>query len=221
MADSGNPSKSNKKEDPLKISKMRGLAAGAVTACLLLGSGVSVASAAPAVWNTPGSGSTTTTTPLLVTVKISPGYTITYSCAPGDFVSQGFSASNSPYGGQATLGFVFEAFCTSPAGPHTAHINYYGPSAGDLRGEKVGGAYQLKGTDSAMLTIASGQFWQSNLGRGVSYTVPWTNGANPLNPVSTATFNDTQVGKTVGGQAITFTGVVRFKTSANGLLTLI
>jgi hypothetical protein len=208
----------------LKISKMRGLAAGAMTALVVLGSGVSAASAAPAAWNTQASGPTTLATSLVLKVKAAPGYTVTFSCAPGDLTSQAFSASSDPYVGQAQLGFNFHGFCTGPGGPHSAQVNYYGPYSQYLRGEKVGASYLLRGSDSAMIVIngsGGGGFWQSNSGRGASYTVPWVNGTNPLAPVSTATFNDTQVGVTSSGQAITLTGVVRFKTPANGLLTLI
>jgi hypothetical protein len=215
------PSK-QQKEDLLQISKIRGLAAGAVTALAVLGSGVGVASAAPAAWNTSAGGPTTLATSLVLKVKVSPTDTRTYTCTPASLTSQAFSASNSPYGGQAELGFSFHGFCNGPAGPNTAQVDYYGPYAQNLRGEKAGTVYSLKGSDSAAIVInGGGGFWQSNYGRGANYSVPWTNGTNPLSPVSTATFNDTPVGVTSSGQSITLTGVVRFKTPANGLLTLI
>jgi hypothetical protein len=204
----------------LKISKMRGLAAGAVTALVVLGSGVSAASAAPALWNTPGSAVATTTAPFIVKVKASPTNTVTYTCAPGDFYSLAATASNPSGYSQGALAFSFEAVCPTTGG--LAHLLYYGTSGNKLVGEKVGGAYSLRGLDSAMFIFSgNGGFWSGNPGVPTNYTVPWTNGANPLAPVSTATFNNTQVGATSSGQPITLTGVVRFKTSANGLLNLI
>ena len=203
---------------------MRGLVAGAVTALVVLSSGVSAASAAPAAWNiaAPVGGPTTLATSLVLKVKVSPTQTLTYTCTPADLTSQTFTASNNPMGGQAILGFSFHGFCGGPGGPQTAQVDYYGPYAHNLVGEKFGASYNLRGIESAAIIIYGvGGWWQSNYGSSASYTVPWVNGSNPLSPVSTATFNNTQVGVTSSGQAITLTGVVRFKTPANGLLTLV
>jgi hypothetical protein len=211
----------NRKEDPLKISKMRGLAAGAVTALVVLGSGASAASAAPAKWNTPTNGQTTTTTGLVMKVKVSPTDTRTYTCAPGDFTSQNYTASN-PYAlGPGELSFNFEGFCSGPFGPNTVWVRYYGTGT-RLQGEKVGSSYSLRGTDNSLLTINAGNaVWSGGAGTNTFYSLPWVNGTNPLAPVSTATYNNTQVAVTGTGAVITFTGTFRFKTPANGLLTLI
>ena len=175
------------------------------------------------MWNSPFYGSmapTTTTAPLVLKVKYTPTLTLTYSCDPTDISSQGFTATNA--GPQAQLVFGFHGQCTGPSGPRTARVDYYGPAAQNLLGQKIGSGYSLKGSDSALLTISDVYFWwQSDVGRGANYTVHWANGTNPLAPVSTATFNDSPVGITSSGNVITLTGAVRFKTPANGLLTLI
>jgi hypothetical protein len=204
----------------LKISKMRGLVAGAVTACVVLGSGVATASAAPAVWNaSPIGGPTTTTGPIVVKVQKTPTTTVTYTCQPGDISSQSFVGQNQ--GGEAWTAWGFVAVCAGPLGPQHAIVKYYGPYQMFLKGEKVGTNYLLRGSDTALLTIDSNESWQSNSGRGANYVLPWKNSTNPLDPASTMTFSNTPVGKTASGQIITLTAVVRVKTAANGFITLI
>ncbi|MET0600800.1 MAG: hypothetical protein ABW167_02320 [Baekduia sp.] len=206
----------------MRISKVRGLAA-AVTTCVLLATGASAASAAPAAWNTTGGVAITPSGTFTIKVGATPDAHNIFTCS----TITNIIADATTTAGQGYLsGFGFSSptpqngLCYDATGSFML-IDFVKMGLA-MKGVKTGSAYSVQGLNEMYIHITGSYVnYTSDAVGAVSYTAPWTNGTSVANP-STVVFTNAQVGTTTTGSLpITLTGTFKLKTGGGGLLTLI
>lgn len=206
----------------MRISKVRGIAA-AVTTCVLLATGASAASAAPALWNTTGAVAITPSGTFTIKVGATPDAHNTFTCST---VSNIIADATTTAGTSYLSGFGFSApsppngFCYDATG--SAMLIDFVKMGLAMKGVKTGSAYSVQGLNEMYIHITGSFVNYTSDGVGaVSYTAPWTNGTSAANP-SKVVFTNAQVGTTnTGSLPITLSGTFTLKTSGGALLTLV